>query len=596
MSREIPTSPQSAQSSPLTANDPREMGPYTLVGRIGHGGMGVVYLGEDADGTKVAVKAILPELTSDPGFRARFEREIEAAKKVESRFTARVLDADPAADQPWMASEYVADPPLSKLVSSGQRLSEIDVRQLVAGTVEALAAVHAAGLVHRDIKPGNILYGTDHGSGDPCVIDMGIARSVDGTALTQTGKAVGTYGYQAPEQVQTGTFSSAVDIWALGLVAFVAATGRWPFSGEIGSMGHLLKGESPNLSLCPDYLRPLVAACLADEPTARPSAADILATNGDWALLPAPATSEEETAVGVLPPELTGGIARAPLPAAAVSGNTADLPTQAPTLADPAPSGRRRWKAAVLAAAAVVLISAGVAVAANPGLLPGGEEAPKVGEVSPSTEPSTGESSTAPTAPAGGTVQDPGWDPGVEEKPEDDGSEDEVETPPSSGTATDEATPSESPEETATAPSEPTSEPATSAPTEEPTGSVTIQPTGGRRRSRRGLLLPEGVCAWGGLDRLDQRGAWGLDRLDQRGGRGFDKLDQRGARGLDRLDLRGAWGLDKLDLRWPPGRLRAGSHLVLGWIDQGGRASAGADNQAWRGVPPALPEQPKVEL
>lgn len=472
MSREIPTSPQSAQSSPLTANDPREMGPYVLTGRLGHGGMGVVYLGEDANGMQAAVKAILPELTSDPGFRARFEREIQAAKRVESRFTARVLDADPDAEQPWMASEYVADPPLNKLISSGQRLPEIDVRQLVAGVAEALAAVHAAGLVHRDIKPGNILYGAT----DPCVIDMGIARSVDGTALTQTGKAVGTYGYQAPEQVQTGTFSSAVDIWALGLVAFVAATGRWPFSGEIGSMGHLLKGESPNLSLCPVYLRPLVAACLAEDPAGRPSAADILATNGDWTLLPAPVTSEEATNIGMLPPAFTtGGIARAPHPATA-SSNTADLPTMAPTFAEPAQPSGRRWKVAVLAAAAVVLISAGVAVAANPGLLPGQDDTPKVGEVTPSAEPTTGGSSTAPTTPVGGSV-DTGTDPGLNEEPDDEGAGDGGDIAPSDGTETGDAAPSESPEPTETAPSDPATDPATETPTAEPTETATTEPT-----------------------------------------------------------------------------------------------------------------------
>ncbi|WP_406029722.1 protein kinase [Nocardioides sp. NBC_00163] len=455
------------------ANDPREMGPYVLTGRLGHGGMGVVYLGEDAYGMQAAVKAILPELTSDPGFRARFEREIQAAKRVESRFTAKVLDADPDAGQPWMASEYVADPPLNKLIGSGQRLPEIDVRQLVAGVAEALAAVHAAGLVHRDIKPGNILYGAT----DPCVIDMGIARAVDGTALTQTGKAVGTYGYQAPEQVQTGTFSSAVDIWALGLVAFVAATGRWPFSGEIGSMGHLLKGESPNLSLCPVYLRPLVAACLAEDPTGRPSAADILATNGDWTLLPAPVTSAEETSIGTLSPALaTGGIARAPHPATA-SSNTADLPTMAPTFAEPAQPSGRRWKVAVLAAAAVVLVSAGVAVAANPGLLPGQDESPKVGEVTPSAEPSTGESSIAPTTPVGGSV-DTGTDPGLNEEPDDEGAGGDGEIAPSSGTATGDPAPSESPDASAPAPSDPATDPATEAPTAEPTETATVEPTG----------------------------------------------------------------------------------------------------------------------
>ncbi|WP_141782487.1 serine/threonine-protein kinase [Nocardioides albertanoniae] len=400
------------------------MGPYSLTGRLGHGGMGVVYLGEDEHGTRAAVKAILPELTSDPGFRARFEREIEAAKKVRSRFTADVLAADPAAEHPWMASEYIADPPLSQLVASGERLSEIDVRQLVAGVAEALAAVHGTGLVHRDIKPGNILYGTT----DPCLIDLGIARAVDGTALTQAGKAVGTYGYQAPEQVQTGTFSAAVDIWALGLVAFVAATGRWPFSGEIGSMGHLLKGESANLSFCPDYLRPLVAACLAEEPTARPSAADILATNGDWSLLPAPVTSEEETTIRTLSgiPAVAPAAAEPPEPAAPT--DTADLiapvtpatmPVATPGADAAASSGKspasaqrgRRLKMASLVAAAVVLLSAGVAVASNQGLVPGLGNTSATVDTSPSAKPTAGGDSDAPASSADAastTVPDPG--------------------------------------------------------------------------------------------------------------------------------------------------------------------------------------------
>ncbi|MEI7056140.1 protein kinase [Nocardioides sp. CCNWLW239] len=452
------------------------MGPYVLTGRIGHGGMGVVYLGEDAEGTKAAVKAILPELTSDPGFRARFEREIAAAKKVESRFTARVLDADPGAEQPWMASEYVAEPPLNKLVNSGQRLSEIDVRQLVAGVAEALAAVHAAGIVHRDIKPGNILFGPGHGSGDPCVIDMGIARSVDGTALTQTGKAVGTYGYQAPEQVQTGTFSSAVDIWALGLVAYVAATGRWPFNGEIGSMGHLLTGESPNLSLCPDYLRPLVAACLAETPTARPSAADILATNGDWTLLPAPVGSTAETFVGTPSAGLpaVGGVARAPRPPGPT--DTADLPTQAPPYAAPLQPPARRWKIAVLTAAAVVLVSAGVAVAASTDLLPGREDAPEVGEVTPSADPTAEQSNTAPTSPVGGSV-DTGTDPETDEQPADEGAEGDGEIVPSDSVPSDDTAPSEAPDASAPAVDEPISEPTSPTPTPEPTETTAPEPT-----------------------------------------------------------------------------------------------------------------------
>ncbi|TQL70802.1 serine/threonine protein kinase [Nocardioides albertanoniae] len=349
MSRDTSPPPPPNSSQPLTSDDPREVGPYVLLGRLGRGGMGVVYLGRSADGALAAVKIILPELAADQSFRRRFGREIESAMRVRSRFTARVLAADAEAEQPWLATEFVPDPPLNRRVGPHAALPEADVRTVVDGTAQALRAIHAVGLVHRDIKPGNILYGT----GDPCVIDMGIARSVDDTALTQTGRNVGTVGYQAPEQLRTGTFSSAVDIWGLGLVAFVCATGEWPYAGEIGSMGHLLSDEQPDLGHCPDYLRPLVQACLASDPTARPTAEDIVAANGDWTRLGPRVSLEADTEVR--PTSSSTG-------AADVAGDT-PAPHQAQTHPETeAPTGARRYRVIAAVVAAIAVLATAVVV------------------------------------------------------------------------------------------------------------------------------------------------------------------------------------------------------------------------------------------
>lgn len=393
------------------------MGPYALLGRLGRGGMGVVYLGSSADGALAAVKIILPELAADQSFRRRFAREIESAMRVRSRFTARLLAADAEAAQPWLATEYVPDPPLNRRVGPHAALPEADVRTVVDGTAQALRAIHAVGLVHRDIKPGNILYGT----GDPCVIDMGIARSVDDTALTQTGRNVGTFGYQAPEQIRAGTFSSAVDIWGLGLVAFVCATGQWPYAGEIGSMGHLLSGEEPDLARCPDYLRPLVQACLATDPAARPTAEDIVAAGGDWTRLGALVSQEADTQVRSAP----FGTGEEGATAAAAG------PRQAQTRPETdAPRDTRRHKGIVAAVIAVVLLaSAGVAFAVMRG------SAPDTVAVDPAESGAGSSAGSGETTAASGASTSPGDSGGS--KPDDPTSADPSATgKPSSGPKT----------------------------------------------------------------------------------------------------------------------------------------------------------------
>jgi serine/threonine protein kinase len=261
------------QIHPLDPSDPQELGGYELLGRIGAGGMGVVYLAETRTGRKLALKAILKEYVQDPEFRTRFRAEVATAMKVRGRFLATVIDADPEGAQPWLAVEYVAGPSLTAVVRAQGPLPEPDVRRVVAGVAEALRSVHQAGIVHRDLKPSNILLG-DEG---PFVIDFGIAKALDTTSLTRTGLKVGTPSFMAPEQVRGSISTPAADVWALGAVALYAATGQRAFGeGDTTVVYYRVVHEEPDLSTCPAWLLPLVQACLAKDPEARPSLQEVL--------------------------------------------------------------------------------------------------------------------------------------------------------------------------------------------------------------------------------------------------------------------------------------------------------------------------------
>ncbi|MCZ7458679.1 serine/threonine-protein kinase [Streptomyces sp. WMMC940] len=254
---------------PLEAGEPRTIGAYRLLGRLGAGGMGRVYLARSEGGRTVAVKVVHPHFALDEQFRARFRREVEAARRVGGAWTAPVLDADPDAPVPWVATGFVAGPALGAAVAGHGPLPEQTVRTLGAGLAEALAAVHAAGLVHRDVKPSNVLLTLD----GPRLIDFGIARATDGTAsLTTTGVSVGSPGYMAPEQITGGgEVTGAADVFSLGAVLAYAATGAAPFPG--GSSAALLYKvvhEEPELGSLTGELRELVAGCLAKDPVARP--------------------------------------------------------------------------------------------------------------------------------------------------------------------------------------------------------------------------------------------------------------------------------------------------------------------------------------
>jgi serine/threonine protein kinase len=218
-----------AGMQPLGVDEPTAVGPYRLLGRLGSGGMGRVYLGRSAGGRTVAVKIVHPHFALDEEFRARFRREVDAARRVGGAWTAPVLDADPEAPVPWVATGYAAGPSLASAVTDGGPLPEHSVRVLGAGLAEALAAVHGLGLVHRDVKPSNVLLTVD----GPLLIDFGIARATDGTAsLTSTGVSIGSPGYMSPEQILSKGVSGAADVFSLGAVLAYAATGAPPFPGD----------------------------------------------------------------------------------------------------------------------------------------------------------------------------------------------------------------------------------------------------------------------------------------------------------------------------------------------------------------------------
>ncbi|MCX5384946.1 serine/threonine-protein kinase [Streptomyces sp. NBC_00083] len=255
---------------PLEAGEPHTIGSYRLLGRLGAGGMGRVYLGRSAGGRTVAVKVVHPHFALDEQFRARFRHEVEAARRVGGQWTAPVLDADPEAPVPWVATGYVAGPSLTQAVMDRGPLPERSVRALGAGLAEALAAVHALGLVHRDVKPSNVLLTLD----GPRLIDFGIARATDGTAsLTASGVSIGSPGYMSPEQILGRGVTGAADLFSLGAVLAYAATGEPPFPGDSSAaLLYKVVHEPPELGAAlTGEVRDAVASCLAKDPADRPA-------------------------------------------------------------------------------------------------------------------------------------------------------------------------------------------------------------------------------------------------------------------------------------------------------------------------------------
>ncbi|MET9671167.1 serine/threonine-protein kinase [Streptomyces sp. NPDC006475] len=258
---------------PLAGDDPATIAGYRLTAKLGAGGMGKVYLSYTPGGRPVAIKVIRPEFGEDPEFRRRFAQEVKSAQRVQGLFTAPVIDADTDGPQPWLATAYVPGPSLADAVARHGALPVEAVLLLVAGIAEALHVIHGAGIVHRDLKPSNVLLAAD----GPRVIDFGIAYAADATSLTGSGVTIGTPSFMAPEQAAGQRVTAATDIFALGQVAAYAAAGT-PAFGEGTSHGVLYRivHEEPDLGGVPDRLRELVTRCLAKDPAARPSIADII--------------------------------------------------------------------------------------------------------------------------------------------------------------------------------------------------------------------------------------------------------------------------------------------------------------------------------
>jgi serine/threonine protein kinase len=278
--------------------DPAVIGSFTIQGRLGRGAMGAVYLARSPGGRLVAVKVVRDELAGDAAFRARFAREIESARKVGGAFTAAVVDADPDAERPWLATEYLPGPTLQKAIDTSGPLTPGGVQSLAGGLAEALMAIHAGGLIHRDLKPSNIVL-TDNG---PRVIDFGIARALEEASLTATGVVVGTPGYLSPEQITGTAVGPPSDVFALGAVLVFAATGRGPFAhGNPASLLHRVVHEQPQLPPLPSPLQDVVRRCLARDPSHRPTSQELLQLLGSpagTAILSPPA----ETIPFPLPP------------------------------------------------------------------------------------------------------------------------------------------------------------------------------------------------------------------------------------------------------------------------------------------------------
>ncbi|MFC4070057.1 WD40 repeat domain-containing serine/threonine protein kinase [Actinoplanes subglobosus] len=319
--------------TPLRAGDPTSLGRYELLGRLGAGGMGTVFLGTDPDGVRVAVKVIRPEWSADPAFRARFRSEVRRARQVPPFCTAAVLDADTDHEPPYLVVEYVDGPSLAAVVRERGPLPASEVYALAVGVATALLAIHGAGVVHRDLKPANVLLAV----GLPKVIDFGIARGVELTAeLTAPDQVMGTVGYVAPESLDVSgadRTGPAADVFAWGVLVAYAATGKTPFAGEsaMATIGRILT-QPPDLSGLPAALRTLVGAALMKDPARRPAARELLD-----ALL-----NRDATVVPAVTPEL----------------REVALAAQAGTRPP------RRWPRRVLAAATVAALLAGTGLAA----------------------------------------------------------------------------------------------------------------------------------------------------------------------------------------------------------------------------------------
>jgi hypothetical protein len=391
----------------LQPEDPGRIGPYWLERRLGSGGMGRVYLGRSPGGRQVAIKVIRPELAEDADFRARFAREVSAARKVSGIFTASVVDADLNGPVPWLATSYIAGPSLADAVATHGPMPESVVLRLAAGLAEGLSVIHAAGVVHRDLKPSNVLLADD----GPRLIDFGISRSMETSALTQTGTVVGSPGFMSPEQTQGREVGPPSDIFSLGAVLTFAASGEGPFGqGSTVALLYRVVTSQPNTAGLPGGLRPLVEHCLAKDPRQRPTAAQLLAGLSQ----PPPERVQPERVQTGPRPELHPAYDEQPTHTQRAGARPAaepesgfDRPAASPVppwdsrAAAPARHrpARRGWLIAAAAAAVLASVGAGAFVAGKIGPEHGGTP-PASGSTSPAGATSPVTSPAANSAPA----------------------------------------------------------------------------------------------------------------------------------------------------------------------------------------------------
>jgi len=302
---------------PATERLPATLGPYRLQDRLGEGGMGVVHLALDPEGHAVAIKVLATDrvqAAEDDNARRRLAREVDTMRRVRSPFVAEVLDADLTGEFPYIVTRYVPGPTLDQLVRERGRLSSQGLRRLAYGTAEALVAIHAAGVVHRDLKPGNVMLADDR----PVVIDFGIAQSGDATRLTQTGLVMGTPGYLAPEVIEGEPSSPAADVHSWGATMAYAATGRQPYPGDsYEQIFYRIVSGHADLAGIPAPLLHLVSAALARDPASRPPAAWLSARASAMdpaALAAAMAAPPAAPAALPAPAALRAGRAPAPIP------------------------------------------------------------------------------------------------------------------------------------------------------------------------------------------------------------------------------------------------------------------------------------------
>ncbi|MGW1223304.1 serine/threonine-protein kinase [Streptomyces californicus] len=356
------------------AEFPQYAGAYRLEALLGSGGMGVVHLARSASGMQLAVKVVHAPYAADPEFRARFRQEVAAARRVSGAFTAPVVDADPEAGRPWMATLYVPGPTLAEQVKRNGPLSPAALRRLTAGLAEALRDIHRAGVIHRDLKPSNVLL-TD---GGPKVIDFGISRPYDSDLRTETGKLIGSPPYMAPEQFQRPReVGPPVDVFALGAVIVHAATGRGPFDSDSPYIvAYQVVHDQPDLGGVPEELAPLVARCLAKDPAERPTPDEVME-----ALLP---PSYEADAF--VPAQRRRPAVAAVVGAGAPDGEREGAEEDTHVRAAPEAGRRRLPRTRLVVAAALLLLVAGAGAGAYAVWGGGGGGGADVGRTGPGTE------------------------------------------------------------------------------------------------------------------------------------------------------------------------------------------------------------------